>query len=179
MSNLAVTCRYRLGKPVLLSMLFLMLAACSGDLPHNERSLGGETMGTSWSIKLYSPISDEQFNLISTESINMLADLDQKLSTYKQDSEITRFNSSSELDWQSVSEEFATLVDQALRISELSQGAFDITVSPLVDLWGFSKDKKDAMAFPSASEIARVKATTGYRYLQARKQPPALKKAAS
>ena len=176
-SDLVITCSSPSGKPVLLSVLFLMLTACGGDLPHNERSLGGETMGTSWSIKLYSPISDEQFNFISTESISMLADLDQKLSTYKQDSEITRFNLSSELDWQSVSEEFATLVDQALRISELSQGTFDITVSPLVDLWGFSKNKKDAMAFPIASEIARVKATTGYRHLQARKQPPALKKA--
>ncbi len=174
--NLTIVGYHRSGKLVLSTALLLMLVACGGELPHNERRLGGETMGTSWSIKLYSPISDEQFSLISTESIDMLADLNQKLSTYKQDSEITRFNLSSELGWQPVSDEFATLVEKALLISELSQGAFDITVSPLVDLWGFSKDEKETMAFPSADEIARVKATTGYRYLQVRKQPPALKK---
>ncbi len=176
MLNLKMMGYCRLGKLILSATLLLMLVACSSELPHNERRLGGETMGTSWSIKLYSPISDEQFNLISAESIGMLADLDQKLSTYKQDSEITRFNSSSELGWQSVSNEFATLVEQALRISELSQGAFDITVSPLVDLWGFSQDKKETMPFPDASEIERVRSITGYRYLQARIQPPALKK---
>ena len=165
------------AKVVLLTILLLVIAACSGELPHHERRLGGEIMGTSWSIKLYSPISDERFDLISKESIGMLTDLDRKLSTYKQDSEITRFNLSSELGWQPVSDEFATLVEQALLISELSQGAFDITVSPLVDLWGFSTDKKEAMTFPSTSEIARVKAITGYQYLQVSKQPPALKKA--
>ena len=167
----------RFAKVVLLTILLLVIVACSGELPHHERRFGGEIMGTSWSVKLYSPISDEQFSLISAESIGLLADLDRKLSTYKQDSEITRFNLSSELGWQPVSDEFATLVEQALLISKLSHGAFDITVSPLVDLWGFSKDKKETMAFPSTSEIARVKAITGYQYLQVRKQPPALKKA--
>ncbi|MXX98942.1 MAG: FAD:protein FMN transferase [Gammaproteobacteria bacterium] len=177
MNDLTMACCRRFGKAITLSVLFAILLACRGELPHNERNIGGETMGTTWSIKLYSPIGDEQFKKLADESINMLADLDQKLSTYKQDSEITRFNLSSDLNWQTVSEEFAALVGQSLRISELSQGAFDITVSPLVDLWGFSKDNKDSIAFPSASEIARVKATTGYRHLQAREQPPALKKA--
>ena len=107
----------------------------------------------------------------------MLADLNQKLSTYKQDSEITRFNFIVRNRLAArFPDEFATLVEKALLISELSQGAFDITVSPLVDLWGFSKDEKETTVFPSADEIARVKATTGYRYLQVRKQPPALKK---
>jgi len=118
-----------------------------------------------------------QFESISEESIALLADLDQKLSTYKEDSEITRFNLSSDLDWQAVSEEFATIVDQALRISKLSYGAFDVTVSPLVDLWGFSQDRYETIAFPDKSEIARVKAMTGYQHLQMREQPPALKKA--
>ena len=176
MIGLTIT-RCRSFVKIAVGILFALLAACSDELPHNERSLGGETMGTTWSIKLYSPISDDQFKHLSGDSADMLADLDQKLSTYKQDSEITRFNLSSDINWQTVSAEFAALVGQALRISELSQGAFDITVSPLVDLWGFSKDKGSMTTFPNEREIERVRAVTGYRYLQAREQPPALKKA--
>lgn len=175
--NLSVAYRHRFGNRVSLGVLLALLAACSGELPYHERSLNGEAMGTTWSIKLYSPISDEQFNTISEESIHLLSDLDQKLSTYKENSEISRFNRSPDTGWQEVSEEFAELVTQALRISELSNGAFDITVSPLVDLWGFSRDSKDNIAFPDTDELTRVKATTGYRHLQARIHPPALKKA--
>ena len=167
----------RFIKTASLCMLLTTVVACSEQLPHSERSLSGEIMGTTWSIKLYSPISDEKFAMISEESINLLDDLDTKLSTYKPDSEISRFNLSSNLNWQTVSEEFAVLVDQALRISKLSQGAFDITVSPLVDLWGFTKDSQSTIVFPSSDKIAQVLATTGYQHLQARTQSPALKKA--
>ena len=177
MKYLTIINCYRFVRVVCSGILFLIITACSDELPHHERSFGGETMATTWSIKLYSPISDAQFERISAESIAMLADLDQKLSTYKQDSEITRFNLSSDMNWQAVSVEFATLVNQALRISEWSQGTFDITVSPLVDLWGFSKNRQNLIASPTADEIAQVKATIGYQHLQVREQPPALKKA--
>ena len=59
------------------------------------------------------------------------------VSTYREDSEIMRFNRSTDLDWFAVSAETATVVAEALAISELSGGAFDPTIGPLVDLWQF------------------------------------------
>ena len=78
-------------------------------------------------------------------------------------------------DWIAVSPELQHLVAKSLQISELSGGAFDITVGPLVNLWGFGPEPRREQA-PAEAEIARVRERVGYWRLHAREEPPALKK---
>jgi len=67
------------------------------------------------------------------------------------------------------------VVDQAQRLAELSHGKFDITVKPLVDLWGFGP-AGPIDAPPAAEEVREMLAHVGYRKLEVRREPPALRK---
>ena len=62
------------------------------------------------------------------------------MSTYRGNSELSQFNHSSSTDWTPVSRELCEAVDEAIDFGDLTDGAFDITVGPLVNLWGFGPD---------------------------------------
>jgi thiamine biosynthesis lipoprotein len=97
------------------------------------------------------------------------------MSGYRIDSEISRFNSAASTEWFDVSSDLAIVVDAALRVSRQSGGAFDITVGPLVAAWGFGKSG-EPIDLPDDARLSALRAHVGYRKLQARLNPPALRK---
>lgn len=145
------------------------------SLDQPQQLLQGSTMGTTYTIhyrpEIGSPVLSEMQQFVSDELLRV----NQQMSTYLKDSEISRFNASSSTDWFDVSVETASVVDLSLHISSLSHGAFDVTVGPLVNLWGFGADKS-RKTIPSESEIEAAKASVGYRNLAVQFEPPALKK---
>lgn len=162
--------------PGLAAAAILLLAFWHGQRNNADTiRLEGKTMGTTWSALLGKPSS-------AAESAALTALLQQKLdwinklmSTYDPDSEISRFNDSSSTGWITVSPETAQVVALAQEISRLSGGAFDVTVGPLVDLWGFGPvPRKERL--PSENEIAAIRRQIGYGHLQVRQTPPALRK---
>lgn len=137
----------------------------------------GETMGTTWSVKVYTnqidwtPIKLTSFVQLSLDAV------DRAMSTYKPDSDISRFNASSSTDWFEISEETAEVVELALSISQVSNGAFDITVGPLVNLWRFGPDKTPLTELPSQEKIESICEQTGWQHLDVRRTPtPAIRK---
>ena len=132
-------------------------------------------MGTSYDLKLVpapgQTIPADLKNRVET----LLAGINKVMSTYDPDSELSRFNRNPGIDWITVSPELQQLVAEGLRISELSSGAFDITVGPLVNLWGFGPEPRHDQA-PSEAAIAQARERVGYWRLHAREEPPALKK---
>ena len=98
-----------------------------------------------------------------------------QMSTYLPDSEISRFNRSEETDWFSVSSDTAIVVSTALDVARQTDGAFDITVGPLVNLWSFGPDRRPK-GIPTEEEIAAALQRVDYRSLQVRLEPPALRK---
>jgi thiamine biosynthesis lipoprotein len=136
------------------------------------RRLEGATMGTYYRVLARCPDGSGTLpDAISAE----LAAVDAQMSTYRRDSELSRFNDGPVGDWFPVAPELAAVVEAALTISSQSQGAFDVTVGPLVNLWGFGPDGRVA-ARPSADQVARTLDRVGYAYLEARVAPPALRK---
>ena len=133
-------------------------------------------MGTSYQITLFNknPINNSNELRLSKEISSLLEVINRRMSTYRVDSQISQFNNSASLDWFPVALDFLTVVNAAQNISQQTQGAFDITVAPLVEAWGFSKASKTQT--PSAKQLARIKTTVGYKKLTLRKSPPALKK---
>ena len=98
-------------------------------------------MGTTWSVKLAVPEGWSN----SDVRRGVVAELDRvidQMSTWKADSSISRFNRAAPGTWQSLEDEFFTVVEAALACAALSGGAYDPTVGAAVDLWGFGPDAR-------------------------------------
>ena len=97
------------------------------------------------------------------------------MSAYLEDSDISKFNRSESTQWQTVEVETATVVVRALEICELTEGAFDPTVGPAVNAWNFGPGKKIVPELPAEELIEELKSNVGYQHIEARLEPPALK----
>ena len=161
---------------VLIWWSFFYTPAVYGSKEHS-----GKTMGTDYIVKVARFPDTDDWNQVATDIQHRLDELDQMMSTYRSDSEVCRFNASASTDeWFPVSPETATVVDTAQEISRLTEGAFDITVAPLVRHWGFGAggNPQYAKTFEElTSEAIQLKEQTGYEKLSVRLDPPALKKA--
>ena len=138
-------------------------------------SISGPTMGTSYSIKLSElPVGVIQEGLHKNVD-DILERINDQMSTYRQDSELSRFNRFAGRDWFDVSPETAQVVREALSVSLKSGGAFDVTVGPLVNLWSFGPQQRSRKV-PSDGEIKDTLAIIGYQHLKVRTKPPAMQK---
>lgn len=135
----------------------------------------GPTMGTAYSVQVASPPAEPGPAALEVEVRQYLADFDALVSTYRDDSEIARFNVSTSEEWFPVSAETARLVVLARELAAQSQGAFDPTVAPLVKLWKFHRHET-RKTLPTEAEIVAARERVGYEYLEVRLDPPALRK---
>jgi thiamine biosynthesis lipoprotein len=157
----------------LIGALLLVVVACQQNRADRYVHLSGETMGTTWSVIL--PPVDADTRAIKQGLEGHLERINALMSTYNPGSEISRFNQQPGTDWFAVSEDTARVVALALEISRLTDGAFDVTVGPLVDLWGFGAVRPESLP-PSPEQIAALVAGVGYEKLQLRREPPAIRK---
>jgi len=154
----------------------VLISACespSDRLPEYE--LAGQTMGTSYSVKLVAP--DENVDRIGLgEKLHeRLVYIDGSMSTYDTNSELSRFNAAGSTDWISVSAELCRVISSALELSSRTDGAFDITVGPLVHLWGFGPD--GAVSEPPADDqITVARSRIGFEKVHTDCRVPAIKK---
>ena len=132
-------------------------------------------MGTSYSVKLVAPVEPSRLDETATNIRARLEELDERLSTFRETSEISRFNADPGTDWFAVSAETVFILRQGIEVSALSGGAFDMTVGPLVDLWGFGPAGEPTRV-PAQAEIDALLASTGYELLQIRASPPAVRR---
>jgi thiamine biosynthesis lipoprotein len=141
-------------------------------------AIGGHTMGGDWSVTLCRLPPGQTREAVQQSCQAILDRLEGAMSTYRADSDVTRFNHSTATDWFDVPQDLANVVWLAQRVSDQSGGAFDVTVGPLVDLWGFGPAKNGLRKgeIPSDDAIAAARALVGYRRLHARLAPPALRK---
>ncbi len=152
--------------------LVVFFVGCGANDP---TLLGGETMGTTWSIAIVDPLSEQQRIELRKETEALLVGVNQSMSNWLEDSEVSRINDSRSVDWQPVSPGLAAVLATALQTHRFSEGYFDITVSPLVRLWGFGPSPEDIIP-PSEQEIQAVLPEVGSEKLQLRLRPPALRK---
>jgi|HigsolmetaAR202D_1030399.scaffolds.fasta_scaffold08123_4 Membrane-associated lipoprotein involved in thiamine biosynthesis len=141
-------------------LLFLVAAVAPGGPVRVERSL--DVMGSTYTVAVY---GEDRFRL--DEAIDAAFDearrLDRLLSNYRPESEWSRVNREAEAGPVKVSEELFRLLDLCIRYSRESEGAFDITVGPLMKVWGFYKGTG---RFPHRAEIRGALSSVGYRNVQ-------------
>ncbi len=157
-----------------LAAVLAGMTGCTAP-PPPIAELHGQTMGTRFSIKLSPPPSDDRLITLRRAIEHRLAEINQQLSTYTPDSDLMRFNRSRSTDWQSVPAALAMLVDQAKSISRHTEGHYDVTVGPLVELWGFGASGPRTTP-PSAAAIKAALAEVGDQRLDVRLTPPSLRK---
>jgi len=151
-----------------LALIGLAFFVSSCSKPESQLlQFQGKTMGTYYHVKYV--LSGEQLNNKALLEKQLQASVDQQLelvnnqmSTYRPYSELSLFNKSTES--HEVSDATIKVVKKALSIYQQSGGAFDVTVGPLVNLWGFGPDKKPNKV-PSAALINRTKQQIGSQYL--------------
>jgi thiamine biosynthesis lipoprotein len=135
-------------------------------------------MGTTYTVRIgnCAPVACERNIAPAIET--RLQELENRFSHYQPDSELSRFNQHAATNWFPVSTELATLVQLAGDISQLSGGAFDITVAPAVNAWGFGPQNPMEIdpQPPDDAAVLRAKQTIGYQQLAVQITPPALKK---
>lgn len=159
-----------------LLVFFPLVEGCRQPTPiRNSETITGQTMGTTYSVK-YLPKADTPKLLQVGDLIEMeLESVNVQMSTYRDDSEISRFNKSDSSDWFPVSAETAQVVDLSLEIHAMTDKHFDVTVGPLVELWGFGKSEASD-SLPSDLEIKELLNSVGSDKLEVRSDPPALRK---
>jgi thiamine biosynthesis lipoprotein len=145
----------------------------SSRLPEYE--LAGATMGTRFSVKLVAPDEAIDKDKLQQQLVQTLARIEERMSTFVADSELSRFNASLSTDWIAVSEELCSIVESAIEVSQLTGGAFDVTVGPLVNLWGFGPDGS-ATEPPSDEDILRARQRVGFEKLDVNCSAPAIRK---
>ena len=158
---------------LLLVALFLTGCDRSSRLPAFE--LAGSAMGTSFKVTLVAPGDEIPMQELQSRITETLETIENLTSTWRSDSELSRFNANNTTGWIETSLELCQAMEQALEISRLSGGAFDITVGPLVNLWGFGPDG-NASEPPPKDSLRAVLDKVGYKNLQTNCDAPAVEK---
>ena len=155
------------------SIIFILLLWCiSCSNQPSQIELSGLTMGTTYNIK----IIPEKDSILSTKLIkqnidSVLISVNYQMSTYLFDSEITQFNNHESTTSFTVSNDFSLVVERALHWSKLTDGAFDITIVPLLYLWGFGPGQASELGdiFPEEHAVQKRRTHVGYEKLTTNK----------
>lgn len=152
----------------------LLLASCGDDAPVTQE-LTGNAMGTEFSVQIPGELDDERRRQLAEAVDDAIEDIEHETSTYRLESDVSKFNASRSTDWIPVSGRLCAAVEDAIWLSRQTGGAFDLTVGPLVNLWGFGPDPAQVRP-PDEAEIETMRKRVGHQRLHADCGRPALKK---
>lgn len=131
-------------------------------------SLQGETMGTTWAVKL---VADAARRLSPLQDL-IQAQLDivvAQMSTWKQDSDLSLFNKAAAGTWHLLPDEFFTVLSYALNVAQASDGAYDPTAGALVNAWGFGPTRRyneAGFVAPTRAALNFARAQCGWQRIQ-------------
>lgn len=149
------------------------LNACT-ESATTDRYLSGSSMGTSFTIEIVdADIADRR--RLQADVEGTLSAIENRLSTYLPSSELSALNASRDPGWITISRALCSELEDAVRLSAATGGAFDPTIGPLVDLWGFGAGGI-VVTPPPAGAIEELRSTVGYEHLELDCSRPAARK---
>ncbi|MCC2605145.1 FAD:protein FMN transferase [Planctobacterium marinum] len=141
----------------LIALCLMLVAGC--QQPPAEVHLSGPTMGTTYNIKYWSENTTDS-TLLQQRIDDELVHINKLMSTYDPASELSMLNQTKSTEPYPLSSETLVVVEEALRIGKLSNQYLDITVGPLVNLWGFGPQARPEV-IPSDVDIDAARARVG------------------
>lgn len=147
----------------LFCVLALWLAGCTEQ--DGAVQLSGASMGTTWHVTyLPDPATTDPDQVLAALEAELAA-VDASMSTWREDSELSRFNRTPVGEWFSASPALLQVIERALAIGEASSGAYDVSVGPLVQLWGFGSRQRSP-GVPGPGELAAARERVGQEWLE-------------
>lgn len=138
------------------AFVLVAVAACASERPAPEvHLLQGEAFGTTWTVKWSGAVGPEA---VEPDIVAVLAEVDVQMSTWRDDSELSRARAADGA--VVVSEGTVDVVRTALALAEATGGAFDPTVEPLVEFWGFRGERRTTL--PTEEALAEVRGLVGW-----------------
>jgi len=156
---------------LIISLSFLSCTSNNNELI----SISGSTMGTTYSIKIVESPNTLNLHSLKSKIDSVLVEVNQQMSTYIKDSELSLFNTESDTNWKEVSTSLSLLMNDAKEISEETKNYYDITVGPMVNLWGFGPELIPTK-IPSDDEINQSRERIGIDKLLIDKNSSRIKK---
>jgi thiamine biosynthesis lipoprotein len=153
--------------PISSFLLLALTCGCQQGEMSDRLHLSGQTMGTTWSLNMVPGPEGIDSAVLKHRLQARLDQINGLMSTYDPESELSRFNSLASADWYPVSEDTARVIDVS--------GAFDISIGPLVELWGFGTAERREK-IPAEEQVKENLARIGYENIQRRRAPPAIRK---
>ncbi|QXI30307.1 FAD:protein FMN transferase [Pseudomonas vanderleydeniana] len=150
----------RIHRPWLV--VLALLSGCEGQ--DSLERFGGPTMGSTYSIQYVRRAGGPVPAVVRKEVEAILVQVDQQLSTYRGDSDIARFNDLPANGCQVVPASILELVRTGEALSADSDGAYDLTVEPLMNLWGFGPQGRQEKV-PDTAQLAAVRQRVGHAHL--------------
>lgn len=134
----------------------------AGPLRADVLTLQGKTMGTSYHIKVVvrGPQESARASALHADIDALLERVNDEMSTYREESELSRFNRFTDTAAFPVSPGTAAVTRRALELGRHTEGAFDVTLGPLIALWGFDRGGPRA-DLPSDAELRAARARVG------------------
>jgi thiamine biosynthesis lipoprotein len=147
---------------LLLVPCLLALAGCTAHV-----EIGDRVMGTTMKVEAVSrSLSKDELTRSVLDGIEAAKKVDGLMSVWSADSEISRLNRAKPGEWVALSPETYEVLVMALDVAKKTGGAFDVTVGPLVELWGFGpKSPPVPTELPSDEQVAAAKAAVGYAHI--------------
>ena len=156
----------RFARPVGAVALAAVLTGCFNSAePVSE--IHGLTMGSTYSIKWVSAEQTPAPDEIKASVDQLLEEFESVASTWRPESQLSRFNAAPAGSCQPMAQSILDIVALAEQLHEASDGGFDITLDPLLQLWGFHGDT-GPQRVPSGQQRAEAKAQTGHQHLHVR-----------
>lgn len=166
----------RLGEAglALVIPLLLLLAGCQGHA--GATRLSGTTMGTLWHVSVVGVPEGYSSKSLTAAIQEVLDEVNERFSTYRQASDVSRVNAAPVGKWVPVSGQVVAVARFSRKIYRDSGGAFNPAIGALVNLWGFGPNSPPEPKIPSEAAIAAARASIDYAKLAIRDEPPALMK---
>lgn len=154
--------------------MLVAVGACSRTM--EPARFAGTAMGTTYHVTVSGADSLQERRAVQTAIDRVLAETERHLSTYDESSEISLLNRDESRSWQEVSPTLFAVLQEARDVSEITRGAFDITVEPMLTLWGYESGSNGARARrvftpPSSARLEQARNGVGYARLELRQAP--------
>ncbi|WP_430318129.1 FAD:protein FMN transferase [Pseudomonas nitroreducens] len=147
------------------SLLIVLLVATLTGCGQSIERFGGPTMGSSYTVQYVPTGKAPDAAKLKAEVDTILASLDEQFSTYRDDSVVSRFNALPAGACMALPADMLKLWRYGEELSQQSGGAFDLTVEPLMNLWGFGPQSRSEKV-PDAVALERERARVGHQHLR-------------
>ena len=144
----------------------ILITGCSAADKNNDIiKLHGSTMGTTYNIQFVNDVESINKDTLLHETNDILNSIDRLMSTWRSDSELSQINNQPVDKWITASPDTLYVLELALSVSQKTKGAFDVTLAPLIELWGFASHEMKT-SIPNKESIKFTLQKVGYEKLE-------------